>query len=252
MAFRTEDGILVPAVTADQMREVDRIAVEDFGLGILQMMENAGRNLAQKVLDMLGGDRGEVTVLAGSGGNGGGGICCARHLHNRGYKVWVVPDREAETLTGAARNQLDILAVAGLDPVETSQAEEAIWRSEIVVDALIGYGLRGAPKGRTAELIQLCLQHAARLLSLDVPSGLDATTGESPGLAISPDRTLTLALPKTGLQSVPGDLYLADIGIPPEVYFPLGLSFEPFFGRRYWIPLVVEESSQSNNGGIFK
>ena len=244
MAFRTLDGILVPAVTAEQMREVDRVAMEDFGLGILQMMENAGRSLAQNVMDMLDGVRSEVTVMAGSGGNGGGGLCCARHLHNRGFKVWVVLDREAERLTGAARNQLDILTVAGLEPVvSSSQAEEAIWRSQIVVDALIGYGLRGAPKGRTADLIKLMLQHAARVLSLDVPSGLNATSGEASGPAISPDRTLTLALPKTGLQSVPGDLYLADIGIPPEVYHRLGISFEPFFERRYWIPLVVEGSS---------
>ncbi len=241
MEFRTVDGIPVPAVTAEQMREVDRIAVEDFGLGILQMMENAGRNLAQNVIDMLDGGNGEVTVMAGSGGNGGGGLCCARHLRNRGFKVWVVLDREAEMLTGAARNQLDILAAAGLEPVKSSRAEEAVWRSQIVVDALIGYGLRGAPKARTAELIALCLQQAARVLSLDVPSGLNATTGEAPGPAISPDRTMTLALPKTGLRSVPGDLYLADIGIPPEVYHPLGISFGPFFERRYWIPLIAEE-----------
>lgn len=242
MAFRTVDRIPVPAVTAEQMREVDRIAVEDFGLGILQMMENAGRNLAQNVMDMLDGGKAEVTVMAGSGGNGGGGLCCARHLHNRGFKVWLVLDREAETLTGAARNQLDILAVAGLEPVDSSQAEEAVWRSQIVVDALIGYGLRGAPKGRTAELITLCTQQASRIMSLDVPSGLNATSGEAPGPAISPDRTMTLALPKTGLHGVSGDLYLADIGIPPEVYHPLEIFFEPFFERRYWIPLVVEES----------
>jgi NAD(P)H-hydrate epimerase len=239
MAFRTEDGIPVPAVTAEQMREVDRIAVEDFGLGILQMMENAGRNLAQNVLGMLDGRRGEVTVLVGSGGNGGGGLCCARHLHNRGFKVWVVLDREADVLTGAARNQLDILTATGLQPADSFRAEEAIRRSEIVVDALIGYGLRGAPTGRTADLIKLCLQQTARVLSLDVPSGLNATTGDTPGPAISP----YLALPKTGLHNVPGDLYLADIGIPPEVYHPIGISFEPFFGGRYWIPLVVEESS---------
>jgi NAD(P)H-hydrate epimerase len=242
MAFRTGDGVLVPVVTGEQMREVDRIAVEDFGLGILQMMENAGRNLAQNVMDMLHGKRGEVAVLAGSGGNGGGGLCCARHLHNRGFKVWVVLDREADALTGAARNQLEILAAAGLEPVDSFQAEEALWRSQIVIDALVGYGLRGAPRGETAELIRLCLQHSARVLSLDVPSGLNATTGETPGPAISPDRTLTLALPKTGLRRVPGELYLADIGIPPEVYYPIGISFEPFFEGRYWIPLVVEES----------
>lgn len=242
MPFRTEDGIPVPAVTADQMREVDRLAVEEFGLGILQMMENAGRNLAENVMDMLDSSRGEITVLAGSGGNGGGGLCCARHLHNRGFKVWIALDREAEALTGAARNQFEILAAAGLGPIDSSQADELIRRSEIVVDALIGYGLRGAPGGKTAELIELCLRRGARVLSLDVPSGLNATTGERPGPAVHPDRTLTLALPKTGLHSLSGDLTLADIGIPPQVYRQLGLSFEPFFGRQYWIRLTVEES----------
>ncbi len=243
--FRTEDGIVVPAVTADQMREVDRIAVEEFGLGILQMMENAGRNLAENVVDMLDGDRacpergrrGEVTVLAGSGGNGGGGLCCARHLHNRGFTVWVVLNKEEAALTGAARNQLQILQTAGLQPVAPVQAEDVIRRVQVVVDALIGYSLRGAPRGRAAELIELCNRHAARVLSLDVPSGLNATTGGAPGAVIRPERTLTLALPKTVLHCVPGELYLADIGIPPEVFQRLGLSFEPSFGGRYWVRL---------------
>ena len=237
LPFRTEDGIVVPAVTAGQMREVDRIAVEEFGLGILQMMENAGRNLSGNVIEMLGESSGEVTVLAGSGGNGGGGLCFARHLHNRGFTVWVVLNKEATTLTGAARNQLQILQTAGLQPVAPFQAEEVIRRAEVVVDALIGYSLRGAPRGRVAELIDLCNQHASRVLSLDVPSGLDATTGEAPGLVVHSKRTLTLALPKTGLQRVPGELYLADIGIPPEVFQRLGLSFDPPFGERYWVRL---------------
>ena len=78
-----------------------------------------------------------------------------------------------------------------------------------------------------------------RVLSLDVPSGLDATTGEAPGPVVCPERTLTLALPKTGLWGLPGELYLADIGIPPEVYQRLGLSFELPFEKGYWIRLVV-------------
>jgi len=219
------------------MREVDRIAVEEFGLGILQMMESAGRNLTLNVMDMLDGDRGEVAILAGSGGNGAGGLCCARHLHNRGFAVWVVLAREEAALTGAARNQLQILRAAGLQPVAPAQAEEVIRRAEIVVDALIGYSLRGAPRGRVAELIELCNRHAARVLSLDVPSRLNATTGETPGLVVHPERTLTLALPKTGLQRVPGELYLADIGIPPEVFQRLGLSFDRPFGERYGVRL---------------
>ena len=237
--FWTEKGVPVPAVTAGQMREVDRIAVEDFGLGILQMMENAGRNLAMNVVDMLGRAGGEVTVLTGAGGNGGGGLCCARHLHNRGFKVNLVLDRGASALRGAAANQLHILQTAGLAPVDDTQVKSAIRQADVVVDALIGYSLRGAARGQAAELIDLCNRHAAQVLSLDVPSGLDATTGEVPGRVVHPSRTLTLALPKTGLASVPGDVYVADIGIPPEVYEPLGLSFEPFFEGRYWIPIAT-------------
>jgi NAD(P)H-hydrate epimerase len=239
--FRTEDGIVVPAVTAEQMREVDRLATEEFGLTILQMMENAGRNLAGNVMEMLDEARGEVTVLAGSGGNGGGGLCCARHLHNRGFTVWVVLSKEPATLTGAAANQLHILQAAGVGAClkhAPAQAEEVIRRAQVVVDALIGYSLRGAVRGRVAELIDLCNQHAVRVLSLDVPSGLDATTGEAAGVVVRPERTLTLALPKTGLRDVPGELYLADIGIPPELYQRLGLSVDPPFGKRYWVRLL--------------
>ena len=241
MAFKTEGGLVVPAVTAEQMREVDRIAVDELGLGILQMMENAGRNLAQNVIDMLGGagpgQRGGITVLAGAGGNGGGGLCCARHLHNRGFRVRLVLDREAGALRGAAGRQLQILQSAGLKTEVPAASAEAIRGAELVVDALIGYSLRGAPRGRAAELIDLCNQHAGRVLSLDVPSGLNATTGEAPGVAIQPERTLTLALPKTGLHSVPGDLYLADIGIPPQLYEQLGLDYDSPFREDYWIPL---------------
>jgi NAD(P)H-hydrate epimerase len=235
--FRTEDGRRVPAVTAEQMREVDRITMEAFGLGILQMMENAGRNLALNVLDMTRTGTGEVVILAGAGGNGGGGLCCARHLHNRGFRVGLLLDREPDALGGAALTQLQILQVAGVQPIEPARAGDAIRRAEVVVDALIGYSLRGAARGRAAALIDLCNQHARRALSLDVPSGLDATTGETPGVVVQPERTLTLALPKTGLVKIEGDLYVADIGIPPEVYHPLGLDFEPFFGHRFWIRL---------------
>jgi len=239
MGFQTAQGVPVPAVTAAQMREVDRIATEEFGLGILQMMENAGRNLAGNVMEMLGSARGEVTVLAGAGGNGGGGLCCARHLHSRGLGVRVVLDRDPAALTGAAREQLDVLQAADLRLEDPSRAGELMRQSDIVVDALIGYSLRGAPRGRAAELIVLCNQHAARVLSLDLPSGLDATTGEAPGPVVRPERVLTLALPKTGLEGLRAEVYLADIGIPPALYRRLGLAVEPLFGQDYWVRLVV-------------
>jgi NAD(P)H-hydrate epimerase len=221
------------------MREVDRVAVEEFRLSILQMMENAGRNLALNVMEMLGsgGAHSEVAILAGSGGNGGGGLCCARHLHNRGFPVSVLLSKDPEELTGAAANQLRILRAAGMGPVERAHTGEVLRRSRLVVDALIGYSLRGAPRGRAAELIDLCNEYAARVLSLDLPSGLNATTGGAPGAMVHPERTLTLALPKTGLRDVHGQLYLADIGIPPQVYGTLGLSFEWPFPEQYWVRL---------------
>ncbi len=242
--YSTEQGIPVTAITAAQMREVDRIAMEDFGLGILQMMENAGRNLAENVMDMLEGTRGEIVILAGGGGNGGGGLCCARHLHNRGFRVDVVPDRDVTTLRGAAAVQWRILQEAGLEPLPPHGVVPALNRAALVVDALIGYSLRGAPQGRAAELIALCNEAAARVIALDVPSGLDATSGEMPGVAIRAERTLTLALPKTGLVGVPGDFYLADIGIPPEVYSQLGIAYQPPFQGSYWLPLERDTGLQ--------
>jgi NAD(P)H-hydrate epimerase len=267
--FYTPTGTPVRAITAEQMRKVDRIAVDEFGLGILQMMENAGRSLALHVVELLGqltpcvenahrpedGEMSQdtsketsrktsedtVVVFAGSGGNGGGGLCCARHLHNRGVNVNVALSKDASRLTGAARTQLDTLQAAGLRPLAESEVPSALARASVVVDALIGYSLRGAPRGRTAAWIALCNANKSRaaykMLSLDVPSGLNATTGETPGVAIRPDRTLTLALPKTGLHSIPGELYLVDIGIPPEVYHCLGLALTPIFRDCYWIEL---------------
>jgi len=243
MEFRTEAGHVVPAITAAQMREVDRIAVEEFGLGLLQMMENAGRNLAGNVMELLDTAAGRVVVLAGAGGNGGG-IACARHLHNHGFDVAIVLDREAATLTGAPAAQLATLAAAGLVPANSGEAPGLVHGADLVVDALIGYSLAGAPRGRTAELIELCNASASRVLALDVPSGLDATTGETPGLVVRPDRTLTLALPKTGLARVPGDLYLADIGIPPEVYARLGIALASIFGSAYWLRLGCQVGAE--------
>jgi NAD(P)H-hydrate epimerase len=242
--FQTAQGKPVPALTAQEMREVDRIAVEEFGLGILQMMENAGRTLAAHVLELLRGQPAAVAVLAGPGGNGGGGLCCARHLHNRGIEVRVVLSKDETWLHGPTQNQLHILQRAGLLPLPFAQGAEAIRRSSVVVDALLGYSLHGAPRGPVAELIALCNQNASQVISLDVPSGLDATTGEAPGRVVRPQRTLTLALPKTGLRRATGEIYLADIGIPPQVYLGLGLVLQSPFEDRYWVALERCASSR--------
>jgi len=121
--FQTEEGIQVPAVTAAEMSEVDRLAVEEFGLGLLQMMENAGRNLAHLAIRRRNSENTAITVLSGGGGNGGGGLCAARHLVDHGWSVKIILDREPGELEGAAARQLNTLLEGGFE-VENWKGEE--------------------------------------------------------------------------------------------------------------------------------
>ena len=197
-SFRTETGLVVPAVTTQQMREVDRVAIEEVGPNLYQMMENAGRNLASLCVQMLG-DRwtdAPVVVLAGTGGNGGGGICAARHLANRGGDVTLVVSDVAR-LAGVPAEQLALYRATGgrlADARDLGPLQPAL-----TVDAVLGYSLAGAPHGVVCDLIGWMSSGAAPVVALDVPSGVDATTGDSPGAHVRAAATMTLALPKTGL-----------------------------------------------------
>jgi NAD(P)H-hydrate epimerase len=228
--FATADGRPVPAVTAAEMRAVDRAAVEEVGLPLPSMMENAGRALAGEVRPVAGGP---VVVLAGDGGNGGGGLAAARRLANAGVAVRVVLDRPPAELTGAAATQhgvvdaIDVPVAAGVDAL----AGAAPGGSTAVVDALVGYGLAGPLRAPVDAFADWANERAGPVVSLDVPSGVDATTGDRPGTAVRPDRTVTLALPKPGLADTGGDLRLADLGIPGAVYGRAGVEYEaPFDG----------------------
>jgi NAD(P)H-hydrate epimerase len=232
-SFRTLGGTCVPAVTADEMRDVDRVAVEEFGIDLLQMMENAGRNLAWHAREM--GE--EITVVAGPGGNGGGGLVCARHFHNRGIPVRVVLDRSPADLAGAAAHQHSILEETG---ITVTVGADPIGRSDLLVDALIGYGLSGPVRGSAADLVAAMNRSAAPVLSLDVPSGRDATTGDEPGDAVDPARVVTLALPKTGLRGLDCPLYLADISLPAALYERLDIDYTNPFGDRYWVAIETD------------
>ncbi|MEK6255742.1 MAG: NAD(P)H-hydrate epimerase [Chloroflexota bacterium] len=222
------------------MREVDRLAVEDFGIGILQMMENAGRNLAMMAMDMLSSADSHITILAGSGGNGGGGICCARHLLNRGYKVKLVLSKDRSELRGAVIKQLNIILQTGFQVTPFSELEASCASTELIIDAIIGYSLSGNPAGKPLEMIQACNHQSAPKLSLDIPSGIDATTGNALGEFVKANHTLTLALPKQGLTHPDvGELFLGDLGIPPRLYQGIDIQLDNFFGGNFIIPLNV-------------
>jgi NAD(P)H-hydrate epimerase len=230
--FRTSDGRAVTAVTAEEMRDVDRVAVEEVGLALRQMMENAGRNLAAHARELRTDD--DVIVLAGDGGNGGGGMACARHLANRDIPVSVVLDRDPADLSGAAAQQHAILAAMD---VPVGVGPDALDDPGLVLDALVGYGLSGPLGGLTADLVTAAAD-ADSVLSLDVPTGRNATTGAEPGVAVAPDRVLTLALPKTGLAGGDWDLWLADIAILSTVYRRLDIPYSGPF-EAYWVELIA-------------
>lgn len=236
-AFVGPDDRPVTAVTAAEMRDVDRVAVEEIGLNLPRMMEHAGRGLADVVLSARPTDL-PVTVLAGNGGNGGGGLACARHLANRDLPVRVVLDRPPAEINGVTAEQLRILKEMDV-PIKwvVADADLDAALDGLVVDALIGYGLTGQPRGATAELIEAAGGATETVISLDVPSGTNATTGEAPGVAVEPDRTVTLALPKTGLAAVGGDLLLVDLSIPATVYDRLGIEYDSPFGNSFAVSL---------------
>ncbi|MFP4323735.1 MAG: NAD(P)H-hydrate epimerase, partial [Anaerolineales bacterium] len=188
-------------------------------------MENAGRNLAHLARGrFLNGDptNQQVVVLAGTGGNGGGALVCARRLHNYGAQVAVYLTAADAQFTPIPGHQLGILRRMGVavHPAEgiATQAEPAL-----VIDGVIGYSLKGAPHGQAATLIRWANASRAPILALDAPSGVDTTSGTVYDPAINATATLTLALPKEGLrapgvEAQVGELYLADISVPPELY----------------------------------
>jgi NAD(P)H-hydrate epimerase len=235
------------SVTVDQMREVDRLMVEEMGISLLQMMENAGRALAEQARRMLGGDLGghRIKVLAGPGGNGGGGMAAGRRLAIWGAEVAVVLGQPRDQIRDVPAQQLAILDRMEVDihgPEEIG-AEDAV-QAELIIDALIGYSLRGAPREPMATLIRQANASGTRVLALDIPSGLDADTGQPSDPTIRAAATVTLALPKVGLLGPPardwtGDLYLADISVPATVYHRLGLAVGPIFRRGDLVPLLI-------------
>lgn len=222
-----------PKIAADEilwidtraMVEVDRIMIEELHIELIQMMENAGRNLASLIISLYA--PATVAVYAGSGGNGGGGLVAARHLFNRGVHVSVILSRPPDQLSEITLHQFKIVEQMGLAISDGPVA------ADVTIDALIGYSLGGAPRGRAGELIESLAGGDSPVVALDVPSGVDAGTGDIPGVAMTADATMTLAAPKVGLRGHPhvGRLFVGDISVPRTVYAAMGLSDTLVFDR---------------------
>ena len=214
----TVDGARLPWISTSDMVEIDRIMIEELHIGLIQMMENAGRHLAEVV--RLTSSDGPVMVAAGSGGNGGGGLVAARHLANQGRAVRVLLTSAPERFGPVPARQLDIvhrMAVPVVEDAGPARLREWLVPGAVLVDAMVGYsvdgGLRGVPAAVAAHV-----DPEVTVVSLDAPSGVDTTTGADRG-ALRADVTVTLCLPKQGLRhsEAIGRLVLADISVPPSV-----------------------------------
>jgi NAD(P)H-hydrate epimerase len=218
----------IPAISGEQMAEVDRIMMQDMGVDTLQLMELAGYGVADAIrrhagFDLSSGPR--ILALAGTGGNGGDAMVAARLLQAWGANTTTVLVKPRNGFSGTAAHQLAILDRMRI-PVREPGDVETLPECDAIIDGLLGFSLKGDPRGEAARLIRLVNDNPAPTIAIDLPSGLDATSGRVGDSCIRATMTVTLALPKTGLMTAPanvtGDLWLADIGVPPRVYEQVG------------------------------
>jgi NAD(P)H-hydrate epimerase len=212
-------------VTSQQMREIDRKAIEENKLSGLALMENAGLRIFQSLKYIYADLRlKKIVIFTGSGNNGGDGFVVARHLYNYGVKVKVFLLAPSNKIKGEAGDNLNIINKMGVELIEVEtvkleETQEAIQNSDLIIDAILGTGLHGRVTGLKAKIINLINAAGKEVVAIDVPSGLDADTGKIEGPCIKVAHTITLALPKIGLLLFPGASYagkvtVEDIGIP--------------------------------------
>jgi NAD(P)H-hydrate epimerase len=213
----------------EQIRELDRIAIEEYGIPSIVLMENAARGLREHALSMMremSCDR--AVIFCGPGNNGGDGLALARHLSNHRARITIVLAHDPDAYKGDARTNLEIVRRMGIEILDAESS--AMLSGVLIVDALFGTGISRAPQGRDATLIRAinaARSDGCRVLAVDTPSGLDAQSGERMEPCVIADRTVTLAALKRGFsvldaQQTLGEVVVADIGAPIELLDRLG------------------------------
>lgn len=223
--------------TAKEMEKLDKLAVKH-GLEVRQMMELAGWHILS-VFDRLKiPKRLKITVVCGKGNKSGDGLSAARHLINSGYNVGIV--LLSKEISSDSAHHLRLLKKMSASvifyPKEEPKAVRKINSSDILIDALIGYNLKGAPRGLFKEVIELMNQSKKRIIAYDIPSGIDSTTGKCYVPCIKAHATLTLALPKCAFKyreakKTSGKIFLGDIGIPKFLYDKIKINSRPQFAQ---------------------
>jgi NAD(P)H-hydrate epimerase len=223
--------------TEKQMERLDILAVK-YGLQICQMMELAGWHIIEVFKCLKVSKRAKVVVVVGKGNKGGDGLCAARHLINHGWQVSIV--LVSKKMSEGALHQLELLEKMKADivlyPRSRVKAVKLIKRSDVIIDSLIGYHLKGAPRGFFKELIELINSVCKKVIAYDIPSGLDSTTGKCLEPTIRAYTTLTLALPKQAFKTrsdrkMSGKIFLGDIGISDFLYDKIACNSRPRFNK---------------------
>jgi NAD(P)H-hydrate epimerase len=218
-----------------QVRELDRIAMEEFGVPGVVLMENAGGNAARLLQQLV--ITGPVVLLCGRGNNGGDGFVIARHLDAAGHAVRVLLAAAPEAYGGDAALNLRIVERSSLPIVCLVEATEAAWRRELagaawIVDALLGTGTEGPPRGAVATAIAALnaeRRSGLRVLAVDLPSGLDADTGAAADCCVRADVTATFVAEKAGFANpaaaaFTGQVHVVGIGAPAGLLRRFGVS----------------------------
>jgi NAD(P)H-hydrate epimerase len=219
-------------LSRNEVRVVDRRGIEEYGVPGVVLMENAGRGAADLLLSL--GVHGRVVVCCGKGNNGGDGFVIARHLDNHQVPVRVLLFGRPEDLTGDAAINLHILSKAGLpitvhadNPLHLEAVRRELDEAEWVVDALFGTGLSGPVRPPFDLVIAAINASPARVLAVDIPSGLDCDTGQPLGPTVRAGHTVTFVAPKKGFaapaaQEWLGRVHVVDIGAPRQLTSPAG------------------------------
>jgi len=248
----------VKIVTAEQMRELDRKAIQERGVPSLALMENAGRAVAEAAQRLTEDcPKRPIVVLCGRGNNGGDGFVAARHLVEMGRKVEVLLAAARADIAGDARENLSRLEAAGILPTEIADTESvprAFNHASLLIDALLGTGLSGKVRGPIGKLIEIINASGKPVLAVDIPSGLDADTGEPLGIAVRAAETVTMGLPKLGLYLYPGidhagRVTVADIGFPSNLIAE-SAAVADLTGRA-WVRMLLPERPRSAHKGRF-
>jgi len=217
---------VLPVVGVDEMRQLERLGIEQLGLTGAAMMERAGRGAAEQIVRLLprGGRGARVAIVCGKGGNGGDGFVVARDLKRRGARVGVWLTAAPEDISGDAAGKLAAMRRGGVPPKvigDGRQLAAALGDADVIVDALLGIGARGAATGETAAAIEAINASGRRVVALDVPSGLPADGAPAEGAAVRAELTTTFGALKRGLVTgagvdSAGRVVVVDIGVPAD------------------------------------